>query len=158
MNFNSDKSSYQFDEKFSFDLHVLNAPPAFILSQDQTLVWNFLLIIHALIREFTYIFLIDGCTSRTTLLWFVSCIVYFSMCSCSLDWERLYYSTKSQLLSTHFFIFFEVFLTSNFLCFVSSLRRLLWYYFLYSLSTLFLKNFKYFYIFNFRSIFLLYFN
>ena len=27
---------------FSFDLHVLGTPPALILSQDQTLVWNLL--------------------------------------------------------------------------------------------------------------------
>ena len=35
--FQLDESSFH---RFSFDLHVLSTPPAFVLSQDQTLVFN----------------------------------------------------------------------------------------------------------------------
>ncbi len=34
------------EEPFSFDLHVLGLPPAFVLSQDQTLILKSNLILH----------------------------------------------------------------------------------------------------------------
>ena len=38
---------------FSFDLHVLSTPPAFVLSQDQTLTFKSLTLIFPLLKEMT---------------------------------------------------------------------------------------------------------
>ena len=101
-----------FGESFSFDLHVLNAPPAFILSQDQTLVWNFL---DSRFNSRIYLHKFNWrLHSRTTFyglylaLFIFQCAVIFLMVR-----ERFYYSTKSNILSTHFLkilkYFFSVF-------------------------------------------------
>ena len=52
-----DESSFR---RFSFDLHVLSTPPAFVLSQDQTLhdrlfVWLFIALLAQIIARYFYL-------------------------------------------------------------------------------------------------------
>ena len=64
-----------FPRAISFDLHVLGMPPAFILSQDQTLNKNLILIIHKFIFLATQIDILLS-FQRTFLIFtfFLKCI------------------------------------------------------------------------------------
>ena len=128
-----DESSFR---RFSFDLHVLSTPPAFVLSQDQTLYkWylndlsrsnlyraichsfkNFLYLASPVI-DLTRFRQVFSCTSFDVLpsgaFRFVRCLIYkvhalaFVNFSTTAEQSLLYH--MSAILSTTFFIFFDVF-------------------------------------------------
>ena len=70
------KSLYAWPEGFmfsaSFDLHVLGTPPAFILSQDQTLMFKFVLF-----QDYTDCLLKKQSSISFLLFWFVSLLKFF---------------------------------------------------------------------------------
>ena len=122
--------------RFSFDLHVLSTPPAFVLSQDQTLYkWylndlsrsnlyraichsfkNFLYLASPVI-DLTRFRQVLSCASFDALpsgaFRFVRCLIYkvhalaFVNLSTTAEQSLLYH--MSAILSTTFFIFFDVF-------------------------------------------------
>ena len=93
----------------AFDLHVLGTPPAFILSQDQTLhdsvftikvVFLWLFFVFWLVFLFFSIFL---SFDRNCL----TCSVQFSMVSAVPDWTAcLYYHVLSPLTSLFYYFFY----------------------------------------------------
>ena len=126
----------------AFDLHVLGTPPAFILSQDQTLhdslftikvVFLWLFFVFWLVFLFFSFFL---SFDRNCL----TCSVQFSMVSAAPDWTAcLYYHVLSPLTSL-FLLFF------TFFSFLSSSVVILLYYYphLFFYAKKYLINFRYF--------------
>lgn len=77
--------------RFSFDLHVLSTPPAFVLSQDQTLIKS-LILLYYLLKLFLYV------SSKYSLS---SCLG-----SCHLLRGDLYSILKIEFIVKHFFKYF----------------------------------------------------
>ena len=111
----------------AFYLHVLGTPPAFVLSQDQTLI-NTLIIVRALThyRRLTiYSCKLTGYNSSIITLHLVSYSVLKGLC---LSWDNFYILAKTEYLVN---TFFEVFsplragrLSRNSLFIISSLLKL----------------------------------
>ena len=99
----------------SFDLHVLSTPPAFILSQDQTLVKSvcsvrMTLAIHPLLlfwKSLASITRINNVRSENIFLNFQGWLLFNYQCSCSLSLcDSLFIISHLQSLVNNFFIFF----------------------------------------------------
>ena len=118
----------------SFDLHVLSTPPAFILSQDQTLVKSvcsvrMTLAIHPLLlfwKSLASITRINNVRSENFILNFQGWLLFNYQCSCCCLFATacLLYLTCSRLSTTFLFFFFKNFcrfstariIYHNFLC------------------------------------------
>ena len=128
----------------SFDLHVLSTPPAFILSQDQTLVKSvcsvrMTLAIHPLLlfwKSLASITRINNVRSENFILNFQGWLLFNYQCSCLLSLcDSLFIISHSQSLVNNFFIF----LFSR-ISVVFSTARIIYHNFL-CLSTTFFKFF-----------------
>ena len=105
----------------SFDLHVLSTPPAFILSQDQTLVKSvcsvrMTLAIHPLLlfwKSLASITRINNVRSENIFLNFQGWLLFNYQCSCLLSLcDSLFIISHLQSLVNNFFIFlFQEFLS-----------------------------------------------
>ena len=105
----------------SFDLHVLSTPPAFILSQDQTLVKSvcsvrMTLAIHPLLlfwKSLASITRINNVRSENFILNFQGWLLFNYQCSCLLSLcDSLFIISHLQSLVNNFFIFlFQEFLS-----------------------------------------------
>ena len=105
----------------SFDLHVLSTPPAFILSQDQTLAKSvcsvrMTLAIHPLLlfwKSLASITRINNVRSENFILNFQGWLLFNYQCSCSLSLcDSLFIISHLQSLVNNFFIFlFQEFLS-----------------------------------------------
>ena len=98
----------------SFDLHVLSTPPAFILSQDQTLVKSvcsvrMTLAIHPLLlfwKSLASITRINNVRSENIFLNFQGWLLFNYQCSCLLSLcDSLFIISHLQSLVNNFFIF-----------------------------------------------------
>ena len=104
----------------AFYLHVLGTPPAFVLSQDQTLI-NTLIIVRALThyRRLTiYSCKLTGYNSSIITLHWVSYSVLKGLC---LSWDNFYILAKTEYLVN---TFFEVFFSSS--CWPSLTKQLIY--------------------------------
>ena len=155
--------------KSPFDLNVLCTPPAFILSQDQTLelivsylTYRQLKSIRAFFLSFFYF--LESCTLfKLTDLYFA----LFMLCTClccsivkvqfAFSWKQVPFGSMSRILRSFVIIphlicfvkrFFKVFL-KNFLWFLSrrvfSTTTFIFYHIPFPLSIVFLKFFKIFF-------------
>ena len=131
----------------SFDLHVLSTPPAFILSQDQTLVKSvcsvrMTLAIHPLLlfwKSLASITRINNVRSENICLNFQGWLLFNYQCS------FLFVALATAILLYHSYLA----LSTTFLAFFKKLCRLchisvtacIYYHILYCLSTTFFKNF-----------------
>ena len=111
----------------AFYLHVLGTPPAFVLSQDQTLI-NTLIIVRALThyRRLTiYSCKLTGYNSSIITLHLVSYSVLKGLC---LSWDNFYILAKTEYLVNTFFEVFSFLragrLSWNSLFIISSLLKL----------------------------------
>ena len=113
----------------SFDLHVLSTPPAFILSQDQTLVKSvcsvrMTLAIHPLLlfwKSLASITRINNVRSENFILNFQGWLLFNYQCSCLLSLcDSLFIISHLQSLVNNFFIF----LFQEFLSFLDSQNNL----------------------------------
>ena len=164
----------------SFDLHVLGTPPAFILSQDQTLMFMFFpnrtqawLVPFFVFRRYccrVVIFITPSQNSlwifRSVLLFSFQCPLSLSnSCFCSYQRQLLYFITSSLLCQELFYLFSsffevlrcEILPVSNIIYFISFLTLPLDDS-LYRIPNLksFVKNFFYFFDFLFLFLWLLF--
>ena len=140
-----------------FDLHVLSVPPAFVLSQDQTLYKSCISInisveLRSLFNNacvitvhFYTLCLSFPCVSKESQGSLLICIVQFSRCCFAFRYlaEHFYYITFRRFCQALFFKFFKIFFR-DLRC---SLADQLFYYITFSsvcqvLFSSFLKNFS----------------
>ena len=118
---NPQQAGSVFGRGASFDLHVLSTPPAFILSQDQTLVKSvcsvrMTLAIHPLLlfwKLLASITRINNVRSENIFLNFQGWLLFNYQCSCLLSLcDSLFIISHLQSLVNNFFIFlFQEFLS-----------------------------------------------
>ena len=138
---NPQQAGSVFGRGASFDLHVLSTPPAFILSQDQTLVKSvcsvrMTLAIHPLLlfwKSLVSITRINNVRSENICLNFQGWLLFNYQCSfcCLFATACLLYLTCSRLSTTFLFFFFKNFcrfstariIYHNFLCLSTTFKN-----------------------------------
>ena len=110
--------SFRRSQSASFDLHVLSTPPAFILSQDQTLILKCLFPESLKPAGFKKIHTLLGFCSSELILRIVQgwscCSVIKVLCLCAALGDSLFIITQPFLFVNNFFQIFSIFFEAVF--------------------------------------------